>query len=102
MRLRASHANYLATVLHSAIAICETVATFSLMAASKKTVRVYEVLFDGAEGGPAGDGTRIKRFGPQHEQAANDFAASNTAYGKPAHVTVADVRRELAQRWGVA
>jgi hypothetical protein len=70
--------------------------------AASKTVRVYEVLFDGAEGGPAGDGTRVKRFGPKNEKAANDFAATATCYGKPAHVNVADVRRELAQRWGVA
>jgi len=70
-----------------------------------KTIKVFEVLYDGApdgSAGPAGDGTFIRRFGPKSEVAANDFAARSTYYGRPCKVMTSDVRPELARRWGVA
>lgn len=51
------------------------------MGAREKTVTVFEVLYDGREGGPAGpagDGTFTERFGPK------------------------DKARALARRWGLA
>lgn len=71
----------------------------------EKTVKVYEVLHDGAPDGPAGpmgDGTFVKRFGPKQEAAANAFAAKSTYYGKPAKVTETDAPMRLARRCGVA
>lgn len=71
----------------------------------EKTVKVYEVLYDGAPdgpSGPAGDGTFVARFGPKKEKAANAFAEAHTCYGKPAKVLETDVSMRLARRWGVA
>ncbi len=71
---------------------------------ASKTVRVYEVLFDGpADGppGPAGDGTFTQRFRKDQEEAAKAFAKANTYYGKPAKVSPTDAPRRVAQRWGM-
>jgi hypothetical protein len=78
---------------------------YIFMPSASKTIRVFEVLYDGAPdgpSGPAGDGTFIRRFGPKDEAAANAFAAKNTCYGRPATVSPRDATRELARRWGVA
>lgn len=75
------------------------------MGESKKTVKVFEVLYDGAPdgpSGPAGDGTFIKRFGPKSSADAARFASENTCYGRPAKVTETDAPLRLAKRWGVA
>jgi hypothetical protein len=68
-----------------------------------KTIKVYEVLYDGrpdGPSGPAGDGTFIARF--RQAKAANDFAATNTCYGRPATASPRDATREQARRWGLA
>lgn len=68
-----------------------------------KPVRVYEVLHDtGRDGGPAGDGTAIRRFHRSERAEAYAFAARSTCYGRPATVLEHDVPRHLAERWGVA
>jgi hypothetical protein len=65
-------------------------------------VRVYTVLSDTRNGGPGtmGDGLEINRF--RSEAAALDWARGLTLYREPAEVTVSDVRRALAVRWGVS
>lgn len=71
----------------------------------EKTIKVFEVLYDGAQdgpAGPAGNGTFIARFGPKNGKAAAAFVAANTCYGRPAKVTETDAPRRLARRWGVA
>ena len=64
------------------------------------TVRVYEVLADGAGEGPAGDGTFVRRFRDKGD--AERFASGATCYGQPTSVNACDAPRRLAQRWGLA
>lgn len=70
------------------------------MSRRERTVRVYEVLFDGEGAGPAGDGTHVARFTVQ--ALANKFASENTAWGRPAKATAVDAPVSLARRWGIA
>lgn len=62
-------------------------------------VKVWEVLADTEEEGPAGDGTVVFRF--KAAKTAATFAAGSTCYGRPAKATLAEVPRRLAARWGV-
>jgi hypothetical protein len=64
---------------------------------SNKTVRVFTVIYDTDQEGPAGDGTVIARFKKQDN--ASSFAAANTCYGRPATVQIDDAPAKLAQRW---
>ncbi len=66
---------------------------------STGTVKVYEVLYDGAGSGPAGDGTYI--FRSKSKREADAFAKGNTTYGRPAKATLAEVPKRLAERWGL-
>jgi hypothetical protein len=70
--------------------------------AKSATVKVYEVLFDGAGDGPACDGTFTQRFRSQAD--ANAFATGRTCYGNPCRVPVpaSDIPRRIAARWGMA
>lgn len=64
--------------------------------------KVFAVLFDGPEdgpAGPAGDGTFIQRFSRKAD--ADAFAKCHTTYGKPAAVDEDVVPARLAARWGV-
>ncbi len=68
---------------------------------SERTVRVYEVLFQGPEdgpAGPAGDGTFVRRFDSKRDAEA--FAAGETIWGRPAKVDVTDAPARVANRWG--
>jgi hypothetical protein len=65
-----------------------------------RTIRVWEVLVDGAGEGPAGDGTYVRRFGSERE--AVGFASQATCYGGPATVDFVDAPARLAGRWGFA
>lgn len=66
----------------------------------KRTKTIYEVLYDAAPAGPAGDGTHVARFGRRKD--ADNFAAASTCYGRPATVQVCEnVPAHLAARWGV-
>ena len=72
---------------------------------AEKKIKVFAVLFDGPQdgpAGPAGDGTFIKRFGPKGGADAAKFAAENTYYGKPSKVDEDMASMRLARRWGVA
>lgn len=61
---------------------------------------IFEVLFDGAGEGPAGDGTHIARFRKRAEAEA--FASRNTCYGRPCTAEAREVSRRLAARYGLA
>ncbi len=66
-----------------------------------KLVKVWEVLADGPGEGPAGDGTFVRRF--RSEAEATRFAKSATLYGQSnVPVTLVEVSRQLASRWGMA
>lgn len=63
------------------------------------TKTIYEVIYDGAGSGPAGDGTHIARFRTKRD--ADSFAAQHTAWGRPTTATAAVVSVALARRWGL-
>ena len=66
----------------------------------EKLVKVYEVIVDGHEDGPAGpacDGTFVSRF--RTKKAADAFAEGKTYYGRPAQVMASEVSQRLARRW---
>ena len=69
-----------------------------LKEAASKTVKIWEVIYDGTGSGPAGDGTFIYRTKSQKEAEA--FAKRNTAWGRPTEARVADVPVAIARRWG--
>lgn len=62
-------------------------------------ITVYEVLYDTAMPGPAGDGTQIRRF--LELRKAETFAKLHTCYGSPAAVGEAKVAQHIAKRWGL-
>jgi hypothetical protein len=64
-----------------------------------RTKRVWEVLAECAGEGPAGEGTKVFRFGS--ERAAKAFAAGASCYGRPAKVAMVEVPSRLAARWGI-
>lgn len=66
--------------------------------ATRKTIRVYEVLADTAGPGSMGDGLNVFRFSSYDEAKA--FADANTCYGKMATVTATDAPKAIANRWG--
>lgn len=65
-----------------------------------KTVKVWELLADINDDGPACDGTKALRF--RTRERAEAFAAVSTCYGKPCVITESDVPLKIAQRWGMA
>jgi hypothetical protein len=66
----------------------------------EKLIRIYYVIADTDQQGPAGDGTVIFRF--RRKADASAFAGKNTHYGHPCTVKPDDVPRRLAERWGCA
>jgi hypothetical protein len=69
-----------------------------LKEAASKTVKIWEVIYDGAGSGPAGDGTFIYRTKSQKEAEA--FAKRNTAWGRPTEATMTEAPVAIARRWG--
>lgn len=68
-----------------------------------KTVRVFEVLYDGPAGcspGPNGDGTFIYRT--KDRERAEAKARASTFYGRQTTYYSVDAPLALAQRWGLA
>lgn len=64
-----------------------------------KFVTVYQVLYDTDGQGPTGDGTVFARF--RRAKDAEAFAKINTCYGRPTAVTIDQVPRRIAERWGM-
>lgn len=64
-----------------------------------KTVKVWEVVYDGKGSGPAGDGTYIYRT--KSEKEAKAFAKQNTAWGKPTEARMTEAPANVAARWGL-
>lgn len=64
----------------------------------KGTVRIWVTVVDGAPGGPAGDGTWVRRFHTFDE--AHALARRSTCWGQPATVTAQDAPKRIADRWG--
>ena len=67
---------------------------------ARDNVKVYEVLTDTINEGPAADYTQIRRF--LQKEAAESFARLATCYGRPATVQECDAPRHIAKRWGLA
>lgn len=68
-----------------------------------KSVKVFEVLYHNHErpyAGAAGDGSFIERF--RSESAAKSFSKGKTYYGGAATVSMVEVPRHIAARWGCA
>lgn len=79
------------------------------MAARSRTVRVYEVAYDGVSslavmtgvGLWAAEATGTSVYRTRSQADADDFARGRTHHGQPAQVWSTDVPRAVAQRWGM-
>jgi hypothetical protein len=64
-----------------------------------RTVKVWEVIYDGKGSGPSGDGTFIYRTRDQREAEA--FAKQHTAWGRPTKAQMTEAPKHIAERWGI-
>lgn len=65
-----------------------------------RTVKVWELLADISDDGPACTGTKPLRF--RTRERAEAFAALSTCYGGPCKITESDVLVKISIRWGMA